>query len=196
MATLATLKAELNHRLGDASNTVWGDSEKAAYVAEALASLYPAFYRLRTGTTTAGSGPLQTLPSGAINLYFVGVKNATSNRARTIRGWREGVGEALVPKVNISGQQLIWAWTEPHEVPANTAVTLTIPVQAEEVVILRAHITALERLISSRIKTEKYFAIQVREGVTESEIVATLDALHASVDSRLQRVVPLPERVG
>lgn len=196
MATIATLKAELNYRLNDGTNAVWSDAEKESYVREAIASLYPAFYRLETDTTTAGPGPMQTMPTGAENLYYVGVKTATSNRARTIRGWREGQGEAVVPKVNIDGQTLIWAWTSAHAVPASNSDTLTIPIQAEEVVVLRAHITALERLISNRLKSEKYFAIQVREGVTENEIVATLDALHASVDSRLRNVVPLPERVG
>lgn len=196
MATLASLKTDLNSRLSDAANTVWTDAEKVLFVSDAVASLYPNFFLLKSGTTTAGAGPIQTVPSGAVNLYYVGVQGPTSTRVRTIRGWQEGNGDCIVPKVNITGQTLVWAWTEPHEVPASTATTLTVPIQGLEVARLRAEISAYENVLADRTKSQKYFAVQVREGVTENELVAQLDALHASVDSRLEKQKPLPERVG
>lgn len=196
MATRATLKTELDFRLGDGTDTIWTAPEKQQYVDDAIASLYPYYYLRQTNTSVAGAGPMQTMPSGAINLYYIGLQSTGSNRARVIRGWQEGTGQAVVPKLNITGQTLIWAWTIPHTVPASSGTVLTLPIPAEEVVILRAQITALERVLSNRVKAAKYFAIQVREGVTENEIISSLDALHASLDARLKNVLPLPERVG
>lgn len=196
MATLATLLADLNSRLNDAANTVWPAAEKALFVSDAVAGLWPAFFLNKTGTTVATAGPIQTLPSGAVNLHYVGVKSATATRVRVIRGWQEGNGDCIVPKVNILEQTLVWAWVEPHAVPASTSTTLTCTVPALEVARLRAEISAYENVLGDRTKTAKYFAQQVREGVTESELVSQLDALHASVDARLKGLPPMPVRVG
>ncbi len=196
MATLATLLSDLNARTGDAANTVWNAAEKALFVSDAVASLYPDFYLLQTGTTTAGAGPVQTAPTGAVNIHYIGVKSSTATRVRTIRGWQEGNGDAIVPKVNITGQQLVWAWSIPHAVPASTSTTLTVTVTGLEVARLRAEISAYENVLGDRTKTAKYFATQVREGVTETELVSQLDALHASVDARIKKLPPLPSRVG
>ena len=195
-STITGLKAELNLRLNDAANTVWSDAEKDQYVADAVGSLYPYFYLRQTATTVAGAGPIQTSPTGCINIYYIGLQSTGSNRARVIRGWHEGVLQAVVPKLNITGQTLISGWTTPHDVPSSHATALTTPVSADEPIILRAQITALERVLSDRVKKAKYFAVQVREGVTENEIISSLDALHASLDARLKNVLPLPERVG
>lgn len=197
MSTLTTLNSELKNRLQDAAHAVWTDAELLGYLEQAVKSLYPHWYLFANGTTTATIGPLQTAPAGARNLHYIGLNNGTSNRARVIRGWQEGSGQAIVPKLNITGQTLIWAWTVPHAADAaSPATTLTIPAQAEEVVVLRAQITALERVLTDRVKKAKYFAQQVREGVTESEIATTLDALHASVDTRMKDAPGPPQRVG
>ncbi|MGZ4518853.1 MAG: hypothetical protein ACXVGB_00350 [Mycobacteriaceae bacterium] len=196
MATLATLLADLNSRMGDAANTVWTSAEKTLFVSDAVASLYPSFYLLHTGTTTAGAGPIQTAPSGCVNIHYIGLTTATSNRARIMRGWQEGNGDAIIPKLNITGDTLIWAWSQPHDVPASTATVLTVPAAGLDVCRLRAEISAFENILADRVKATKYFAQQVREGVTEAEIVSHLDALHASVDARLKVQAPLPTRVG
>lgn len=196
MTTRNDLLTDLENRLQDTANDTWLAAELEGYLDAAIGSLYPHWYIYKTDTTTATEGPIQTGPSGVRNIYYIGVKNSTSNRARTIRGWQEGEGEAVVPKVNITGQTLIWAWTEAHAKPATGVETLTIPRQAEEVVVLRAQVTALERVLSARLKGERYFAQQVREGVTETEIITSLDALHASIDSRLKDAPGPPERVG
>lgn len=195
-ATLATLKSDLNSRLGDAANTVWTDAEKVLFVSDAVAGLYPAFFKAKTATTTAGAGPLQTAPTGCINIHYIGVQTPTSTRVRIIRGWQEGYQQALVPKVNIDGDTLVWAWTEPYAVPAITTDPLEVPTPGLEVARLRAEISAYENILADRVKTAKYFAIQVREGVTESEIVSYLDALHASIDARVKIQPQLPQRVG
>lgn len=196
MTTRDELKTELRYRLEDVSASVWTDAELNGYIDQAIQSLYPHWYIFKTGTTTAAGGPEQTLPSGARNLYYVGVKKATSTRVRTIRGWHEGDGVAIVPKVNITNDQLVWAWTVPHTAPASGSATLTIPAQAEEVVIIRAQITALERVLTDRVKYATYFATQVREGTTENDLATALDALHQSVDTRMKDAPGPPERVG
>jgi hypothetical protein len=196
MTTRDDLLSDLENRLQDVSNTTWLAAELEGYLDAAIGSLYPHWYVYNTDTTTAGAGPIQPLPSGARNLHYVGVKSATATRVRVIRGWQEGDGEAVIPKVNITDQTLVWAWTTAHAKPANGSATLTIPRQAEEVVILRAQVTALERILSARLKSAKYFAQQVREGVTETEIITALDALHASIDARLKDAPGPPERVG
>ncbi len=198
MATLATLLTDLNTRLNDAANTTWSAAIKTLFVSDAVASLYPAFYNLKVGTTTAASnGPVQTMPAGCVNLYYVAIKkDALSNRARTIRGWREGDVDAIIPKLNIINQTLIWGWTAPYAVPASTATLLDVPPEGLEVARLRAEISAWEQLLGMRVKNPKYFATQVREGVTEAEIIQTLDALHATVDTRLKLQPALPAKVG
>ncbi len=197
MATRATLLTDLRNRLGEASASIWTDAELNIYLDQAIQSLYPHWYLFKVGTTTATIGPLQTMPSGAKNIHYVALKkDATSNRARVIRGWHEGDTNAVVPKLNITDQTLVWSWTIPHTKPAASGDTLTIPTQAEEVVVLRAQVTSLEKVITSKVKAAKYFATQVREGVTENDIGAALDALHASIEARMKDAPGPPERVG
>jgi len=203
MTTRADLRAELRHRLydpldqfGDDAACAFLDDELDAYLDAAITSLYPHWYVFGTGTTTAGPGPEQDLPAGAVNIYYVGVKKDTSTRVRTIRGWHEGATVAIVPKVNIEGDELVWAWTTPHDAPASDVAVLTIPLQAEEVVVLRSQISALERVITDRVKAARYFATQVREGITENDIAVALDALHQSVDVRMKDAPGPPDRVG
>lgn len=197
MTTRATLLTDLRYRLNEPSASVWSDAELNDYLDQAIQSLYPHWYLFKVSTTTATIGPVQTMPSGAKNIYYVSLKkDSTSNRARVIRGWHEGDTDCVVPKLNITGQTLVWAWTIAHTKPAGSSDTLTIPAQAEEVVVLRAQVTALERVLASKVKSTVYFATQVREGVTENDIVATLDALHASIDTRMKDAPGPPERVG
>jgi len=196
MATLASLKADLNTRLNDAANTIWPDAEKVLFVSDAVGSLFPNFFKAKTGTSTASAGPVQTGPTGVINIHYIGVQSASATRVRVIRGWSEGYGDAIVPKVNILGQTLVWGWSEAYAVPASTSTALEVPAPGLEVARLRAEISAFEQVLGSRTKTQKYLAVQVREGVSESEMVAHLDALHASVESRLKLQPPLPTRVG
>lgn len=192
---------DLRFRLGEAAEAVWSDSELESYINSAITSLYPHWYIYETGTTIAGEGPEQTHPTDASevvarNIYYVGVRKETSTRVRTIRGWHEGNGVTVVPKVNILDDTLVWSWTMPHLPPYDGETALTIPPQAEEVVVLRAQITALERVITSKAKQQVYFATQAREGTTEQDLVAALDALHASVDTRMKDAPGPPERVG
>ena len=196
MTTRSELREQVITRLGDPNGEVWTVPELNDYLNQAIQSLYPYWPVYKVGTTTAGPGPVQTAPSGCRNIYWIGVKGATSTRVRTIRGWREGDGNAIVPKVNINGLELSWAWTEPHPAPTSDAAALTIPEQAEEVVVLRAVISALERVLSSKVKRERYYALHMREGVTEPDIGLALDALHESVRRRLERAPQPPERVG
>lgn len=196
MATRNALRSELQNRLNDSVAAVWSTSELDGYLDQSIQSLYPTWHTLQTGTTVAGAGPIQTMPAAAQDLYYVGVQTPTSNRVRVMRGWQEGSGSAVIPKVGITGYTLVWAWTAPYGKPSTGTETLSIPVELEEIVVQRAQITALERVLSDRTKKAKYFAVNVREGVTENEIGLALDALHASVDSRARNAMPRPERVG
>lgn len=193
MATRATLRAELRTRIGDLTSAVWTDSELNDAIGSAIEGLYPSFFQRKTATSTATAGPLQTAPATARNLHMVGLQRTGSTRVRPLRGWQEGDGQAFVPKTGITGESLVWAWTAGWTRPADDVTVLTIPVESQEVVLLRAHITLLERVITSRVKAEKYLSLSVRQATSEDDIVNTLDALHASLRERLERTLPLPE---
>lgn len=194
MATRATLAAELAARLGDSGNAVWDDAELKGYIDYAIKGLYPAFYQFMVATTTATDGPIQAAPPGARNLHSIGLQRTGTTRVRPIRGWQEGNAEAFVPKTGISGETLVWAWTEGWDAPATDDEVLTIPREAEAVVITRAQIVALERLLSDRLAQEKYFNLNVREAVNEADIQDAIDGLRAHLGDLLAATVPLPEK--
>ena len=196
MTTRNDLRTLLEQRTTDTANAVWSQTEWDGFLDTAIDGLYPTWFKTMTGTTTAGAGPIQTMPSGAQDLYYVGVQTPTSNRVRVMRGWQEGNGDAVIPKVGIAGYTLVWAWTAPYTKPANGSATLSIPSELEEVVILRAHIAALENLLTDRVKKQAYLSVTVREGASEQEIMLLLNALHDSLDERVAKALPRPERVG
>lgn len=191
--TRNNLLGELEERLGDTSNAVWTDAELEGLLDMSIRSLYPTYFKKYVDTTTAGTGPIQTAPSGAVNIFFIQVRREESARFRRLRRWFEGQGEAHVPNMNIDGFELAWGWTTGWDAPANGTDSIDIPNEAQEWVILRAQIGALESLLSSRVKLEKYHALHVRQGVTEDDIAVTLDALHVSLRENAERARPLPE---
>ena len=193
MATLATLRTQLGDRLGDAAHVTWTSAEKDTVLKNAIQSLYPSFFQRKVATTSAGAGPIQTAPANARNLYLVGLQRTGSTRVRPIRGWSEGAGDAFVPKTGITGQLLVWAWTEGWAAPAVETDTLTIPRESEEVVLLRAEISLLAGLLADHVRVEKYHALQVRQGVTEDDVVLLIDAKQAALRDLLERTIPLPE---
>lgn len=195
-ATRNSLRAKLEQRLGDTANAVWTDDELDDLLDEAIQGLYPSFYQRKVDTSTASAGPVQNTPLGVRNLYYVGYQRTGSNRVRSLRAWKEGYGQAYVPKTGIAGDTLVWAWTEGWEAPSTGTELLTFPPEAGEVVILRAQIGALEGLLSNKVKQEKFYSLTVRPSVTEDDILSTMEALHASVNARLDRVMPLPEIEG
>lgn len=195
MSTRTLLRSELANRLGDASNAIWTTAELDGYLDYAIKGLYPTFFQRKVEETGAGNGPLQAMPNEARNLYMVGYQRVGSTRVRPLRGWSEGLGTAFIPKTGIAGGLLVWAWTAGWDAPANGTEILRIPVEAEEFVVLRAQVSALEKLLTDRTSTEKYLSLSLRQGVTEDDIATTIDAIHASLRERSERVVPLPEPV-
>lgn len=193
MATRDTLKNALRDRLGDNTNLVWPDTELNGYLDYGIKSLYPSYYRRNVSTTTGTAGLIQTAPAGARNIYLIGLQRDGTTRIRNLRGWAEGQGTAYIPKSNLLGETLVWAWTDGWDAPALGTTVLTIPIEAEEIVLLRAHITALEKLLTDRVRIEEFYALQVRESVTDEDVASTIEALHRSLNDRLSAVVPLPE---
>jgi hypothetical protein len=196
MTLRSDIRSEVQNRLNDTGAAIWTAAELNGYIANAIGSLYPTFWTFKVTTSTAGDGPLQDNPSGARNIYFIGLQKTGSTRVRLMRQWREGDTQTYVPKTGISGQTLVWAWTQGFTKPTGDVTALDIPQEAEEIVVVKTQITALERVLSSRVETAKYFALTVREGVTEVDLVNTLDALHATLQQHLAVTVKLPERQG
>lgn len=190
-ATINSLKSALTARIG--STGVWGDSELVSYISAAIEGLYPSFYQRKVATTVAGDGPLQTMPPGARNLHFVGLQRDGSTRVRRLRNWSEGDGEAHMPKTGVSGDTIVWAWTQGWQAPADADEVIGLPLEAIEVVLLRAHIACLESLLTDSVQRERYLSINAREMATDDELLSAIDALHVSVRDRLERVAPLPE---
>ncbi len=196
MTTIQDLTVELRARLKDnAIPPVWEPSDLRGYVVFAIKGLYPNFYKRDVAWSTAATGPIQKKPDGVVNIYSIGHLRRGSQRVRPLRGWMEGDTTAVVPKTGIESDTLVWGFTKPFTIPANDTTTLDLPSQAEEVVLLRAHIAALEALLTSRVRAEKYFALNVREASTEDDVRTAIDALAASVEDRLRTVQPLPEAV-
>lgn len=196
MTLRSDIRSEVGYRLGDISNTVFTVTELNKYFTHAVRSLYPTFFLWKTTTSTAGAGPLQTTPAGVRNLYYLGLQSLTSTRVRLLRQWKEGDTNTFIPKTGITGQTLVWAWTQGFTDPGDDVSTLDMNPECEEVVILRMMISCLERIVSNRVEAARYFALSVREGVTEADVVQTIDALHASLDTHLKAAVPRPARVG
>jgi hypothetical protein len=190
--TRTQLRAALENRL-NAVSTVWSSGDLNGFIDDAIEGLYPSFYKRNVQATTAGVGPSQTLPAGARNLYMVGLQRVGSNRVRPLRNWVEGQSAAMVPKSNIAGATLVWAWTSGWTAPATDLVAMDIVPEAREVLLLRAEIAAFEELLSGKLQEGGYGAVQLRQMITEDEVVNALQAKHASLQDRLDRVVPLPE---
>ena len=193
MATRDSLRTELKNRLGDPTNVVWANTELDGYLDFGIKGLYPAFYKRNVATTTGTASLIQAAPANCTNIYLIGLQRVGTSRIRNLRGWAEGSGSAYIPKGNLLGETLIWAWTTGWSAPATGAEVLTIPQDSEEVVLLRAHITALEKLLSDRVSADEFIALQAREGVTENDVATTLEALHRSLADRLAIAQPLPE---
>lgn len=193
MATRLTVREELRRRLGDVASVVWTDAELNGFIENAIRGLYPTYYLRDQATTVAGSGVTQTAPAGARNIYQIAINYPSSTRVHSLMGWTEGNGQAFLPVGGITGATLIWSWTKGFTAPAADGTTLDVTSEAEEVLILRTQITAMENLLSDRVKTDKFFALNIRQGVTEQDIAIILDALHSSLNKRQERAIPLPE---
>lgn len=193
MTTRADIRGEVQNRLGDTGEEVWTEAELNGIIDYVIKGLYPTFYQRKVASTTAADGPVQTAPVGARNLYMVGHKKATSTRVRSLRGWHEGDGDAFVPRTGITDDTLVWAWTEGWSAPANDVEALTFPSEAEELVVLRACVAALEKLLTDRVSVETFHAIQVRQGVTEEDVDLLISNLRDSIEERVRNTLPLPE---
>ena len=190
--TRDTLKTELGLRLGDAAHAVWASAEKDGFLNYGITSAYPYWFNREVETTIAADGPIQSAPDGARNLYEIGLQRDGSPRVRTLRGWKEGNGEAIVPKTGIAGDTLVWCWTAGWDIPSSGSEVINLPVEAEEYVLIRANISALEKLLTKRLGTGGYQAIQVRQIISEDEIANSIDALHSSLKEHLERAMTLP----
>lgn len=190
--TRTQLRAALENRL-NAVSTIWSSGDLNGFLDDAIEGLYPSFYKRNVATTTAGTGPSQPLPSGARNLYMVGLQRTGSNRVRPLRNWVEGQTTAMIPKANISGGTLVWAWTSGWDAPATDLVVLDIVPEAREVLLLRCEIAAFEELLSGKLQAGGYNAIQARQIISEDDLINALQAKHTSLNERLDHIVPLPE---
>lgn len=195
MATRLTVREELRRRLGDGGSVVWTDTELNGFIENGIAGLYPTYFLYDQATTTAGSGATQPAPSGARNIHQIAIQFTGSTRTHALRGWQEGNAQAYLPVSGITGSTLVWSWTKGFTVPTGDVVALDVTNEALEVLILRTQITAMENLLSDRVKTDKFFALNIRQGVTEQDIAIILDALHSSLNKRQERAIPLPEKV-
>jgi hypothetical protein len=186
--------AEVENRLNDPTNVVWTEEELRSFVDFSIKSLYPSFFQLKVATTVATDGPLQAMPVNCSHLHNVGIKRASSTRVRPQRGWEEGDGYTYIPKTGISGDTIVWSWTEGWDAPASDTEPLDIPLNAEEVVVLRAQIRALEKLLTDRVSQDRYFSLNVRQGASETDILDTIDGMRAAVSDLLAKAIVKPER--
>lgn len=189
------MRDELRRRLGDTGSAVWNDPELNGFLNQSVKALYPIYFQHKTGSTPASAGPAQQIPTGARNLYYVGLQRVGATRVRPIRGWIEGDGVVIVPKLGILGFTLHWAWTEGWDSPVTDTEVIPIPMEAEETTILRANVLAMERLLASRTHFESFQALLgLQEGVTEKEINASISSMKDSLIRFQEKAIKLPER--
>lgn len=188
--TRALLVEQLQARVGVAT---WSEPELASFVNSAIRSLFPSFWKLKVAETLASEGPLQAVPSGCSHIYQLGVKRPTSTRVRSVRGWTEGTPDTLVPKTGIDGHTLVWSWVAGWDAPDEDDDDIDLPMEAEEVVLLRAHVSCLQALLTGRLQSDRYNALFVRQQISESDINDTIDSLQASIRARIDTAMPLPE---
>lgn len=193
MTTRADIRSEVESRLGDTANAVWTENQLNGIIDHVIQGLYPTFYQREVAETTATAGPIQTMPADARNLHMLGHKRETSTRVRNLRKWIEGDGEAYIPRTGITGDTLVWAWTQGWSAPASDTEALSFPPEAVEVVVMRTMVAALEYLLTDRVSQEKFHAVQVREGGSENDIDMLISNLRDSINERVQRTLPLPE---
>lgn len=196
MTLRSAIRTEVGYRLGDIGGTIFTATEMNQYIDHAIKSLYPTYFAYKTTTTVATIGPLQATPSGCRNIYYLGLQAPTSTRVRLLRQWKEGDTNTFIPKTGIAGQTLVWAWTQGFSSPADDVTTLDMNPECEEVVIIRCMISCLERIVTNRVEAARYFSLTVREGVTEADVIQTLDALHATLDVHMKAAIKLPARIG
>lgn len=189
------MRTSLRDRLGDvAIPYVWSDDQLDGFIDSAVTGLYPVYYNFANEISEAsGSGPLYPTPAGARNLYRVGLMSSSSSRIRWLRGWSEGNSQCLIPKTNIAGYTIVWCWTEGFEPPVSDTLPLGIPLEAEEVVLLRSTKSALEALLGNRVLKERYYSLNARVANTEDDIALTIDSINASIRERTEKAIPLPK---
>jgi hypothetical protein len=137
-----------------------------------------------------------TLSEPCRNLYQLKYIKSGTVRPRLLRQWTEGAGFAEIPRSDLLGTTVIWSWTTGFTDPGDDVTTLDLNPECEEIVVIRMMISCLERVASNRVEALKYFSLTVREGVTEQDVIAALDALHATLQDRLKAAVARPARVG
>lgn len=194
MATRQTIREEVERRLGDTANAIWTDAELNGLIDQCIGGLYPLYFRYDQSTTTAGTGPTQPLPAGAKNIYAVDIQLAGSARTRAVLEWSEGATTAVLPVSGITGATLIWSWTKGFTVPAADGTTLDLSPEAEKYVVVNTHLSAMEKLLSSRTHLENYRILQtIREGVSAQDITTLVNDLRVSLESLAARAIPRPE---
>lgn len=194
---MSTTRTSLRTELKDSrvGSTAFTDAQLNYFIDTAIQGLYPVYYKLYVDTTTAAGTVIETAPSGCVNIHEILVQGP---RPRRLRGWREGQGEAFVPAYAIgdgtpAGGTLIWHWTTGWDAPASDGAAIDIPNEAREYVLLKAHMMCLQNLLTSRLETDKFFAIQVRQAITEDELLAAIDSIQRQLDTKAQQAKPLPK---
>lgn len=194
MSSRNTLALEVAQRLGDVAHGVWSLADLQSYTDFAIKSLYPTYFRYKVAMTTATVGPLQATPDGCSNLHAVGLQADGSTRVRRLRNWQEGDGNAYITKTGIDGDTLVWSWTAGWDAPDDGDEPLSVPWEAEDVIVMRAEVKALERLLNDRVSLERYFSLNVRQVSSEADIADAIDGLRNGINDAVDKALPLPDK--
>lgn len=206
MTLRSDLRSRVSQQLGDPTAAVFTSTELNLYFTNAVKSLYPTYWRYMASETVGSAGTFQAMPThdslGVLlalpcrNLYQIKYIKPGTVRPRLLRQWTEASGFAEIPRSDLLGDTIIWSWTTGFTDPGDDITTLDMNPECEEIVTIRMMIACLERVASNRVEAAKYFSLTVREGVTEQDVIAALDALHATLQDRLKAAVARPARIG
>lgn len=189
MTTRDALLSEL--KTGHLGTTYWSDTKLELYLDRAIERLYPTWFQRNVDTTVAGTGPVQTMPSGATNVHEIVVHDG---RPRYLRGWSEGDTDAYVPfSTDVTGKTLVWMWTAGWSAPATGATNMTMPTDAESAVVIMAKMAALQSLLTDKLQVDTHMAAQVRPNITEDELLGAIDALSRELRELADRALMRPE---
>lgn len=151
-----------------------------------LARLYPFMYKKDSVDAavlvpygTQGSAEVVAPESDTIYL----VEDATERIPLT--GWSTRPGKVIgIPTYSTYGDTVNYYFHEAYTWPADEDDDVEWPAKFQSLVLLSAAIEAIEMVLAQRADTNTYFAIQVRQGVSEEELMT----LHDAWDRRLVRL--------
>ena len=191
MTTRADYRADLTAKLTAAADLNLGTSDLNLCLELGMARLYPDLHKKvqvsSQAVTEYGTRNLAQFSTAFAETVYL-VEDATE--LDPVSGWSVRPGKIVgLDRYCLTGDVVNFAYTTPYTMPSSDGTAVDWGDQYQPLVVLAAGVEALDMVIAARADTNTYYAIQVRQGVSEEE----LSLLSDSWERRLLRLL---ERMG